>query len=253
MLNSYLMHPDVATALRLQALDLRANELRREIAALPKRILEIEKALESHTRRLELDRAALSANQKERKKIEGDIQLHRQKISKLRDQMMEAKTNQQYRAFQEEIQYFEQAISKAEDQILELMLEAEKLESNVRKAEADLAEERKSVEAEKEQAKARTQADREELKRIEADRREVAARISPEVLSAYERLRTRHYPAGDVLAEARDGRCLGCMMTIRPQLFQDVKSGASVVYCETCRRILYAEEPARDVEAQMNV
>ncbi len=253
MLNSYLMHPDVATALRLQALDLRANELRREIAALPKRILEIEKALESHTRRLELDRAALSANQKERKKIEADIQLHRQKISKLRDQMMEAKTNQQYRAFQEEIQYFEQAISKAEDQILELMLEAEKLEVNFRKAEADLAGEKKSVEAEKEQARARTQADREELKRIEAERREVAARISPEVLSAYERLRTRHYPAGDVLAEARDGRCLGCMMTIRPQLFQDVKSGASVVYCETCRRILYAEEPARDVEAQMNV
>ncbi len=253
MLNSYLMHPDVAIALRLQALDLRANELRREIAELPKRILEIEKALESHTRRLELDRAALSANQNERKKIEGDIQLHRQKISKLRDQMMEAKTNQQYRAFQEEIQYFEQAFSKSEDQILELMLEADKLESNVRMAEAGLAEEKKSVEAEKNQAKVRTQADWEELKRIEAERREVAARISPEVLSAYERLRSRHYPAGDVLAEARDGRCLGCMMTIRPQLFQDVKSGASVVYCETCRRILYAEEPAREVEAQMNV
>lgn len=253
MLNSYLMHPDVATALRLQGLDLRANELWREIAALPKRILEIEKALESHTRRLELDRAALSANQKERKKIEGDIQLHQQKIAKLRDQMMEAKTNQQYRAFQEEIQYFEQAIRKAEDQILDLMLEAEKLEGNVRKAEADLAQEKKSVEAEKEQARARTQADREELKRIEAERREVAARLSAEVLSAYERLRTRHYPAGDVLAEARDGRCMGCMMTIRPQLFQDVKSGATVVYCETCRRILYAGEPARDVEAEMNL
>ena len=138
MLHSYLMHPDVATALRLQALDLRAAELRKEIAALPKRILEIEKALEAHTRRLELDRAALAANQRERKKIEGDIQLHQQKISKLRDQMMEAKTNEQYRAFQEEIAWFENAIRKAEDQILELMIEAETLEANVRKAEADL-------------------------------------------------------------------------------------------------------------------
>jgi len=247
------MHPDVAKALRLQALDLRALELKREIAALPKRILEIEKALESHTRRLELDQAALSANQKERKKIEGDIQLHQQKISRLRDQMMEAKTNEQYRAFQEEIQYFENAIRKAEDQILELMVEAETLEANVRKAEAALKEEKKSVEAEKEQAKARTIADKEELRKIEAQRKEAAAALSPEVLSAYERLRTRHYPAGDVMAEAREGRCMGCMMTIRPQLFQDVRSGAAVVFCETCRRILYVEEPASDVEAQMNV
>jgi predicted nucleic acid-binding Zn-ribbon protein len=247
------MHPDVAKALRLQALDLRALELKREIAALPKRILEIEKALESHTRRLELDQAALSANQKERKKIEGDIQLHQQKISRLRDQMMEAKTNEQYRAFQEEIQYFENAIRKAEDQILELMVEAETLEANVRKAEAALKEEKKSVEAEKEQAKARTIADKEELRKIEAQRKEAAAALSPDVLSAYERLRTRHYPAGDVMAEAREGRCMGCMMTIRPQLFQDVRSGAAVVFCETCRRILYVEEPANDVEAQMNV
>ncbi len=246
------MHPDVANALRLQALDLRANELKREIAALPKRILEIEKALESHTKRLELDRAALSANQKERKKIEGDIQLHQQKISRLRDQMMEAKTNEQYRAFQEEIKYFEDAIRKAEDHILDLMAEAETLEANVRKAEADLREEKKSVEAEKEQAKARTLADKEELKRIESERKELAAKLSPEVLSAYERLRTRHYLGGDVMAEARDGRCMGCMMTIRPQLFQDVKSGSVVVFCETCRRILYVEEAPRDVEGEMN-
>jgi predicted nucleic acid-binding Zn-ribbon protein len=246
------MHPDVAHALRLQALDLRANELKREIAALPKRILEIEKALESHTRRLELDRAALSANQKERKKIEGDIQLHQQKISRLRDQMMEAKTNEQYRAFQEEIKYFEDAIRKAEDRILDLMMEAETLEANVRKAEADLREEKKSVDQEKEQAKARTLADKQELKKIEAERQEAAARLSPDVLSAYERLRTRHYPGGDVMAEARDGRCMGCMMTIRPQLFQDVKSGAGVVFCETCRRILYVEEPPRDIEAEMS-
>jgi predicted nucleic acid-binding Zn-ribbon protein len=247
------MHPDVANALRLQALDMRANELKREIAALPKRILEIEKALESHTRRLELDQTALSANQKERKKIEGDIQLHQQKISRLRDQMMEAKTNEQYRAFQEEIKYFEDAIRKAEDRILDLMLEAETLEANVRKAEADLREEKKSVDAEKEQAKARTLADKQELRKIEEERKEAAARLAPDVLSAYERLRTRHYPGGDVMAEARDGRCMGCMMTIRPQLFQDVKAGTGVVFCETCRRILYIEEPPRDIEAEMSV
>ena len=66
-------------------------------AELRKQIAQIERALESHTRRLEADRAALAANQRERKNIEGNNQLLQQKISKLRDQMSGAKTNEQYK------------------------------------------------------------------------------------------------------------------------------------------------------------
>src|SRR3989442_2769782 len=101
------MLPDIASAVRLQEVDNRLTDLTKEIAALPKHIAEIEKKLESHQRKLEADRAALSANQKERKKIEADIQLQEQKISKLKGQMLEAKTNDQYRAFQHEIEFCE--------------------------------------------------------------------------------------------------------------------------------------------------
>ena len=69
-------------------LTIRLGELSREIATLPKHIAEIEKKLISHERKLDADRAALSANQKERKKCESDIQIQEQKISKLKDQML---------------------------------------------------------------------------------------------------------------------------------------------------------------------
>ena len=115
------MHPDIHLVTKLQSLDTRIGELQREVASLPRHVAEIEKALDSHTRRLEADRAAVSANQKDRKKFEGDIQVNQQKISKLRDQMLQAKTNEQYRAFQNEIAHFEGEIRKAEDRILDLM------------------------------------------------------------------------------------------------------------------------------------
>src|ERR1700680_2146888 len=99
------MLPDVKLAVRLQDIDNRVAELTREISSLPKHIAEIEKKLEAHQRKLEADRAALTANQKDRKRLEGEIQLQQQKISKLKDQMLEAKTNEQYRAFQHEIDY----------------------------------------------------------------------------------------------------------------------------------------------------
>src|SRR5271165_2375796 len=153
------MHPDTRLVSQLQAIDLHMAELEKEVAALPKHIAVIEKTLESHQRRLEADRAALTANQKDRKKFEGDIQMHEQKISKLRDQMLGAKTNEQYRAFQHEIDYLEKEIRKFEDRILELMTESEALEGNVKKADAELKEEKRLVEAEKVKARERTAVD----------------------------------------------------------------------------------------------
>ena len=157
------MHPDVHLVIQLQSLDQKIATLENEVAALPRHIAAIEKALESHLRKLEADKAALSANQKDRKRLEGDIQVHQQKISKLRDQMLGAKTNEQYKAFQHEIEFIEKEIRDAEDRILELMSESEPLDQNVKRAEKALAEEKKSVEAEKNQARERTAADQKEL------------------------------------------------------------------------------------------
>ena len=118
------MTADLELVTRLQSLDLKAADLQREIAALPKHIAQIEKTLDSHIRRLEADRAALASNQKERKRLEDDIKVQQQKISKLRDQMLQAKTNEQYRAFQHEIEYAEKEVRKHEDRILDLMGES---------------------------------------------------------------------------------------------------------------------------------
>src|SRR3981081_4623075 len=113
------MFSDLKLVIRLQEIDIRLLDLFREIAELPKHVAEIEKKLHSHERKLEADRAALLANQKERKKCEGDNQVQEQKISKLKDQMGAAKTNEQFRAFQNEIDFCQKEIRKAEDRILE--------------------------------------------------------------------------------------------------------------------------------------
>ena len=143
------MHADVALVLQLQQLDHRMGALEKEVAELPRHIATIEKTLESHIRRLEADKAALAANQRDRKNLDLEVQTQKQKISKLRDQMSQAKTNEQYRAFQHEIDYAEKEIGKLDDRGLELMAAAEPLDAAVKAAEASLKEEQKTVEAEK--------------------------------------------------------------------------------------------------------
>src|SRR5215467_4061253 len=164
------MLPDLSLVIRLQEVDNRLADLAREIAALPKHIAEIEKKLVSHERKLDADRAALVANQKERKKCEGDIQVQEQKISKLKDQMTGAKTNDQFRAFQHEIEFCQKEIRKAEDRILELMTESEPLDKNVKAAETALKAEKTQVDSEKAQARERTAVDQKAQSELQAER-----------------------------------------------------------------------------------
>src|SRR5580698_9449300 len=164
------MLPDIEHAIRLQILDDRVAELTKEIGTLPKHIAEIEKKLDSHQRRLEVDRAALLANQKGRKNAEGEIQSAEQKISKLKTQMMEAKNNDQYKAFQHEIEFCQQEIRRHEDSILELMSSADPLDKAVKAAEAALGVEKKGVDAEKAVAREKTAVDQKEIDSLKEER-----------------------------------------------------------------------------------
>jgi hypothetical protein len=233
------MPPDLKLVIHLQDLDNRIGELQREIGTLPKHIAEIERALESHLRKLEADRAALAANQRERKGHDAAIQVQEQKISHLKNQMMEAKTNEQYRAFQKEIDFCQKDIRKAEDRILILMEESEPLEANVKLAEIALQEEKRKVESEKQEARQRTSDDQQALTAL---RESVVADVKPGVYSSYERLRAKR--KGLAVAEAVEGRCSACHMALRLQFYQELRCNADeVMFCESCGRILFYNPP----------
>jgi len=243
------MSPDIKAILRIQSLDQRATELEKEIAALPKHIAQIEKTLDSHNRKLEVDRAALAGNQRDRKKYEDDIKVQGLKISKLRDQMLLAKTNEQYRAFQHEIEFCEKEISKCEDRILELMGVSESLDKNVKAAEAALKEEKLQVEAEKDRARSRTATDQQFLQQVKEERAGLVGTLDPKLLQQYERIRKKWN--GRAVADATDGRCASCQISMRPQYFQDLKKGEKLLTCESCGRILYYNPPV-NLEHEMH-
>jgi uncharacterized protein len=235
------MQSDLKVVMRLQSLDGRVAELTKEIATLPRHIAEIEKKLSGGERKLEADKSALTANQRERKKMDGDVQLNQGKISKLRDQMLTAKTNDQYRAFQHEIEFCENEIKKCEDRILELMGEAEPLDRNVKAAEGALKQEKLQVEAEKNEARQRTAQDQAALKELNEERKGMVAALNPGLVNNYERIRRAR--GGIAIAEAVDGRCSRCYIALRPQFFQELKRGDKVMTCESCNRILFYVPP----------
>lgn len=240
------MHPDVQVINHVQTLDQRIAALEKEVNELPRHIATIERTLESHLRKLEADKAALAANQKDRKNLDGEIQMQNQKISKLRDQMSSAKTNEQYRAFQNEIDYAEKEIRKHEDRILELMTASEPLDANVKTAEAALKQEQKVVESEKAKARERTSVDKAELETLRAEHKQAIANLPRSTTAAYDRIRKKW--KGTVSSQVVDGRCKACQMMLRPQFFQDLRKGNDLMFCESCGRFLYYNPPVSFVD-----
>jgi predicted nucleic acid-binding Zn-ribbon protein len=244
------MSPEIEHLITLQHTDREIQRLRLEIAELPKRVASIEAKLAGTKAVLEKARASVKTDDAARRKYETAITDLRQKISKYRDQSLAVKTNEQYKALLHEIQFAEQEISANEDKILELMVNAETREKEVKTAEIELKEETAEIEKEKKIAHDRTAADEKELAEWTAKRDAARAAADPDMLRHYERvLKFR----GSGLAEVLDQKCMGCSVVLRPQIYNEVRSG-KLIYCDSCQRILYYD-PSKEApvaEAEKN-
>src|SRR5215470_2598139 len=122
------MLPDIENLLQLQGVDKEIRRLQDEIAELPKRVAAIEQRLAGTKAQLDKAQAAVKADEAARRKYDTNISDLRGKISKYRDQSLDVKTNDQYKALLHEIQFAEKEITANEDKILELMVNAESRE-----------------------------------------------------------------------------------------------------------------------------
>jgi len=239
------MLPDIENLLHLQGVDKEIRRLHDEVAELPKRVAVIEQKLAGTKAQLEKAQAAVKADEASRRKFETNINDLRGKISKYRDQSLDVKTNEQYKALLHEIQFAEKEIGANEDKILELMVNADSRDKEVKAAQAELKEETAEIEKEKEQARRRTAEDEKLLAEAKSRRDGLRGGVREDLLRQYERVSKFR---GSGIAEVRDHKCMGCMVMLRPQTYNEVRSGNDVVICDSCQRVLYFDPKEELVE-----
>src|SRR5437868_14363930 len=143
------MNADLERLIALQKLDTAATDAEHRLADEPERVKALDAELEAARQAVVAAKERLAENQNGRRAIEKDVALHQGRLSKFREQAMAVKTNQEYRAIQHEMAFAQGEIKTLEDKILEFMLEADELTAAVKKADATLATEQKTVDAEK--------------------------------------------------------------------------------------------------------
>jgi uncharacterized protein len=230
------MLPEIENLRKLQDTDKEIRRLQDEVAEFPRRVAVIEQKLAGTKAQLEKGQAAVKADEAARRKYDAAITELRGKISKYRDQSLEVKTNEQYRALMGEVQFAEKEIAANEDKILEMMVNADARDKEVKAAQAELKAETAEIEQEKEVARQRTAEDEELLAAWRAKREQIRAGINDDLLRHYERVSKFR---GSGLSEVRDQKCMACRVMLRPQTYNEVRSGTQTIVCDSCQRILY--------------
>jgi predicted nucleic acid-binding Zn-ribbon protein len=240
------MLSDLKNLMELQVADREIKRLKDEVAALPKRVAAIENKLAATKAELEKAKAEVKGDEAAKKKHETSIQDLQGKISKYRDQSLDVKTNDQYKALMHEIEFAQQEVRANEDRILEVMMNAEGREKQVKAAETELKAETAEIEKEKAIARDKTAEDEKLLSEWNAKRAGLLAGIDPDLLRHYERVAKFR---GSGISEVLDQKCSACQVMLRPQTYNEVRVGDKLMICESCQRILFFD-PAKEKPAE---
>ena len=234
------MNPDLRNLIALQDLELKITSLQKQVADIPT----IVQGFENELRRIKDEHEMHVARSKDlanrRRSLEGEVDMGRSKLSRLKDQLMAVKTNKEYTAMLHEIQMAEGQIRSEEDKILEIMEAMETEEKVLKGAEQDMR--KKSAELTEGIRKTNDSAPllETELEKLRQEKIQMESLIGADLLFRYRRIADAR--KGIALAEAKDELCSACHVRIRPQIYTELLRTENIHACDSCSRILFSRE-----------
>jgi uncharacterized protein len=234
------VNPSIRSLIALQDIELKVTSLKKQISENPAKIQAVRNELDQ-LRKDHQERAQRAQELgKTRRTKEGEVELMRTKLSRLREQLMAVKTNKEYTAMLHEIQMAEDQIRGEEDKILEIMEQVELQEGDLKRAEKEFQARTAELENRAKQMEASIPGLEAEVSALIEMKRAAETTVEPELLGRYRRIADAR--KGIALAEAKEELCSVCHVRIRPQVYADLIQTENIHSCDSCSRILFMRD-----------
>lgn len=231
----------------VQRIDVKIDALNKQRAVLPSKLNDLETKLSAEKSSLSSVDGQITEKDKERRMLEGNLQLDNAKLKKWEARLNEIRNQREFLALSREIESQKKANTEAQEKLSSLSSEVKQLHDKVEFNRDEIA----VLEVDGDSERADVEAKIAELDKTIAEhvkeRAEFLSQIPPNVMKRYDQIRTRRSGA---LAPVANGRCTACNIALPPQLYNTVLRGETIETCPACMRIVYARDADADTPAQ---
>lgn len=241
------MGPVLNGLIKLQSVENRLRAAKAKLARSRRSVTIQENQIRSLQSALEAKKEECQLTKLQSDRLELDLKVRDQEVSKLRASLNAAKTNKEYAAVLTQLNTTRADNSKIETQILELMKavevdegECENIRRQIEEQKQELEKTRKTVEASAVEHEA-------EIAKIQAEWNEAAKGIPRKALDVFNRVAETYDGEAVAMIEQQEGRgaaysCGGCYMGVTAESVNLLMTKDDIIRCSNCTRILVLHE-----------
>jgi predicted nucleic acid-binding Zn-ribbon protein len=213
----------------------RAREKERD--TIPAELTEVDREYREKVDAVDRLKQRLSEAELERRRANAELSEHRDRLRKYQSQLRAVQNQREYGAVLNEIDGVEKLVRSAEDRIVSL-------DEEVQTSTKELAGREELLPLETEQHEERLKDWRvtqrqinDELAGAQKEIDQLQAGMHPRDRVEFSRLMEKK--GGQAIVLVSGVSCSACHVKVRPAALQALKAGRDIIYCDSCKRILY--------------
>ena len=237
------MGPILSSLVSLQAIETDLRKTQQRLKQTQQVVLRQEQQIQRLRDAVSAKREEIKLTRMQRDKLELELKIREDEVSKYRAALNQARTNKDYSAILTRINTHKADKSKLEDQILSLMGQIDADQLACREIEENIETESQHLTEIKEQAEGKRLVMQKDLDSLQARRETAAVAVPAKEMSMFDRLADRFN--GEVLAQVSqlngkkgDHSCGGCFMKVTLESVNSLMTRDEVLTCPSCGRIL---------------
>lgn len=220
----------------LQEFDGRLMEINGRLKVLPARLEDMSKDLRKMEAVLAAENDELVDQDRFKAEKEEEHAFLSAQITRLRQQLQGVRAHRDAMALQRQLEASRKQLSDLEDEMLQTLQAVETRRAATAQHQAELEQLKKLLDTEEMEIRSEMETLQGEIAELNAKREVQAKDLDPEIRTTYQSLASRRHPS---LVEAIDGRCTGCNISLRPQLYNTLFYANSLEVCPTCARLIF--------------
>jgi hypothetical protein len=209
----------------------------RERDTIPSGLIEVDREFRDKVDAVERLKSRRAEAEVEHRRAHAELAEHRDKLRKYQTQLRAVGNQREYGAVLNEIDGVEKLVRAAEDRILNLDEELEKTAKELASREEMLPLETEQHEERLKDWRSAQRAINDELSSAQEEIGRIEAAMHPRDRAEFQRLMDKKGGLAIVLVSGVS--CSACHVKVRPAALQALKAGREIVYCDSCKRILY--------------